>query len=47
MTDFSMIFSTVSIIAAVLCSTLIGIIFGYIPAKNASQLNPITALARE
>jgi len=47
MTDFSMIFSTVSIIAAVLCSTLIGIIFGYMPAKNASQLNPITALARE
>ena len=47
MTDFSMIFSTFSIIAAVLCSTLIGIIFGYMPAKNASQLNPITALARE
>ena len=47
MTDFAMIFSTVSIIAAVLCSTLIGIIFGYMPAKNASQLNPITALARE
>ncbi|MDO4625922.1 MAG: MacB family efflux pump subunit [Pasteurellaceae bacterium] len=47
MKDFTMIFSTFSIISAVLCSTLIGVVFGYMPAKNASQLNPITALARE
>lgn len=47
MTDFTMIFSTFSIIAAVLCSTLIGIVFGYVPAKNAAKLNPINALARE
>ncbi|HBO38614.1 MAG TPA: macrolide ABC transporter permease/ATP-binding protein MacB, partial [Pasteurellaceae bacterium] len=47
MTDFMMVFSTFSIVAAVLCSTLIGVVFGYMPAKNASQLNPITALARE
>lgn len=47
MTDFTMIFSTFSIVAAVLCSTLIGVVFGYMPAKNASQLNPITALAQE
>ncbi|MDH2927015.1 MacB family efflux pump subunit [Lonepinella koalarum] len=47
MTDFTMIFSSFSIISAVLCSTLIGVIFGYVPAKNASQLNPINALARE
>lgn len=45
--DFTMIFSTLSIIAALLCSSLIGVIFGYMPAKNASQLNPITALAQE
>ncbi|MCW9709714.1 MacB family efflux pump subunit [Avibacterium sp. 21-586] len=45
--DFTMIFSTFSIIAALLCSSLIGVIFGYMPAKNASQLNPITALAQE
>lgn len=45
--DFTMIFSTFSIIAALLCSTLIGIIFGYMPAKKASQLNPIIALAQE
>ncbi len=47
MTDFSMVFSTFSIVAAVLFSTLIGIIFGFMPAKKAAQLNPITALARE
>lgn len=45
--NFVMIFSTFSIIAAVICSTLIGIIFGYMPARNAARLNPITALARE
>ena len=43
----SMQFSTTSIIAAVVCSSLIGVIFGYIPARNAARLNPIDALARE
>ncbi|MBF0751155.1 MULTISPECIES: MacB family efflux pump subunit [unclassified Pasteurella] len=47
MKDFTMAFSTVSIITAVLFSTLIGVVFGYMPAKRAAQLNPITALARE
>lgn len=47
MTDFSMAFSSGSIIAAVVFSTLIGVIFGYMPAKRAAKLNPITALARE
>lgn len=45
--EFTMVFSTFSIMAAVICSSLIGVIFGYMPAKNAAQLNPITALARE
>ncbi len=45
--DFTMIFSTFSIVAALLCSSLIGVIFGYMPAQNASQLNPIIALAQE
>ncbi len=45
--DFGMIFSTFSIISALVCSTGIGILFGYMPAKNASNLNPIDALASE
>lgn len=44
---FSMQFSVGSIFAAVLCSSLIGVIFGYLPARNAAKLNPIDALARE
>lgn len=46
-TNFKMVLSPESVVIAVLCSSLIGVIFGYIPARNASQLNPITALAQE
>lgn len=46
-TNFAMTFSTMSIVMAVVCSTMIGIIFGFMPARNASKLNPITALSRE
>ena len=45
--EFGMIFSTSSIVLALVCSTGIGIVFGYMPAKNASNLNPIDALASE
>lgn len=45
--NFQMELSADSVIIAVLCSTLIGVVFGYIPARNASRLNPITALAQE
>jgi macrolide transport system ATP-binding/permease protein len=45
--NFPMIFSTDSIIAAFLCSTAIGIAFGFIPARNAARLDPVEALARE
>ena len=46
-TDFAMSFSTASIVGAVLCSSAIGVLFGYMPAKNASKLNPIDALAHD
>lgn len=46
-TSFAMSFSLSSIILALSCSSLIGIIFGFMPAKNASQLNPIDALSRD
>ncbi|WP_294087255.1 MacB family efflux pump subunit [uncultured Actinobacillus sp.] len=45
--DFKMVLAPESVVLAVLCSTLIGVVFGYMPAKNASKLNPITALAQE
>jgi macrolide transport system ATP-binding/permease protein len=44
---FGMIYSTTSIIAAFVCSTLIGVTFGYLPARNAARLNPIDALVNE
>lgn len=46
-TDFAMSFSTISIVMAVLCSSVIGVLFGFMPAKRASQLNPIDALSRD
>ncbi|QDE31180.1 MacB family efflux pump subunit [Shewanella polaris] len=45
--SFQMIYSTTSIVAAFACSTLIGILFGFLPARNAAQLDPVDALARE
>lgn len=45
--NFQMIYSSTSIIAAFACSTLIGILFGYLPARNAAKLNPIDALSRD
>ncbi|MFB2660976.1 MacB family efflux pump subunit [Shewanella mangrovisoli] len=45
--SFQMIYSTTSIIAAFACSTLIGVLFGFLPARNAARLDPVDALARE
>ncbi|ENW93814.1 MacB family efflux pump subunit [Acinetobacter sp. NIPH 298] len=42
-----MSYSTTSIVAAFVCSSLIGIVFGFLPARNAAQLDPVAALARE
>ena len=44
---FQMIFSSNAIIAAFSCSTLIGVIFGYLPARSAANLNPVDALSRD
>ncbi|MDH2436610.1 MacB family efflux pump subunit [Pokkaliibacter sp. MBI-7] len=43
----SMQFSALSIVSAFVCSTLIGVLFGFLPARNAARLDPIEALARE
>ncbi|MFC3914093.1 MacB family efflux pump subunit [Pseudaeromonas sharmana] len=45
--SMSMIFSISTILTAVTCSSLIGVIFGFVPARNAARLDPIEALARE
>ncbi|UVO09191.1 MacB family efflux pump subunit [Pectobacterium polonicum] len=45
--NFSMIYSSASIIAAFLCSSLIGIVFGFFPARRAARMEPIHALERE
>lgn len=45
--NFKMLLSLESVVLAVFFSTLIGVVFGYMPAKNASKLNPIIALSQE
>ncbi len=45
--DFLMIISSGSIALGLLSSVFIGIVFGFFPAKNAANLNPIFALSKE
>jgi macrolide transport system ATP-binding/permease protein len=45
--SFALKFSVASIVSAVLCSSIIGVLFGFLPARNAANLDPIQALARE
>jgi macrolide transport system ATP-binding/permease protein len=45
--SFTLVYSTLSMVAAFFCSTLIGVIFGFLPANNAAKLNPVDALSRE
>ena len=45
--DWDFAVSLISVVAAIGLSTLIGLVFGYYPAKRASRLNPIDALRYE
>lgn len=44
---YSLAFSGTSIWLAVLTSSMIGVTFGYLPARSASRLDPLEALSRE
>ena len=46
-TEFPMEISVMSVIGAVVCSTAIGVAFGFMPANRASRLNPMDALAQD
>lgn len=41
------VYSATAMVAAFLCSSLIGVIFGFFPARRAARLQPIHALERE
>ncbi|HDR1056659.1 TPA: MacB family efflux pump subunit [Pasteurella multocida] len=45
--SFKMQFTLSSFVIAFFCSSLIGIIFGYFPARNAARLKPVVALSQE
>lgn len=45
--DFQMVYSHGSMVAAFVCATLIGVVFGFLPARSAARLDPVEALARE
>ena len=44
---FKMNISMLSLAGAFACSTLVGVVFGFLPARNAARMNPVEALARE
>ncbi|MBA8903258.1 hypothetical protein [Phyllobacterium sp. P30BS-XVII] len=46
-TPFELIYSPASIIAALVCSRVIGIFFGVVPARKASSLDPVACLVRD
>jgi macrolide transport system ATP-binding/permease protein len=45
--SFKMNISMLSLAGAFACSTLVGVVFGFLPARNAARMNPVEALSRE
>ncbi|CAN7636945.1 MacB family efflux pump subunit [Rhizobium rhizogenes] len=45
--NFTLVYSVSSIALAFTCSCMIGLTFGYLPARNASRLDPVAALSRD
>lgn len=46
-TSIPLSFTATSVVIAFLSSTVIGITFGYLPARSASRLDPVVALSRD
>ncbi|MDL2402088.1 MacB family efflux pump subunit [Rhizobium mayense] len=45
--NFALVYSGSTIALAFTCSCVIGLTFGYLPARNASRLDPVAALSRD
>ncbi|MGE5452365.1 MAG: MacB family efflux pump subunit [Acidobacteriota bacterium] len=44
---FTLVYSVSSIVVAFGVSSLIGVVFGFLPARNAARLDPVDALSRQ
>ncbi len=44
--QFALVYSSAAMLAAVASATAIGVVFGYLPARRAAELDPVVALSR-
>lgn len=45
--SLEMVFSTASMLAAFGSATLVGVVFGFVPARRAARMRPVDALTRQ